>query len=184
MSGAGKGGLLKQPISFIPTGLTDRLLIQYSILVNQYSISKREYDFWNNLKQINETGNDIFARQPYTVLSNLHSTTNPQERVLGYFQVSAESQKRKNILYRDVALMGLPFYSYPCVTLKLDLSWCPCTWDDLYWHLCIANDYTFTEPIFLHVSDVLMYLVFTRPECANCELTGTSKKPDFWIDLQ
>ena len=184
MSGAGKGGLLKQPISFIPTGLTDKLLIQYSILVNQYSISKREYDFWNNLKQINETGNDIFARQPYTILSNLHSTTNPQERVLGYFQVSAVSQKRKNILYRDVALMGLPFYSYPCVTLKLDLSWCPCTWDDLYWHLCIANDYTFTEPIFLHVSDVLMYLVFTRPECANCELTGTSIKPDFWIDLQ
>ena len=184
MSGAGKGGLLKQPISFIPTGLTDKLLIQYSILVNQYSISKREYDFWNNLKQINETGNDIFSRQPYTVLSNLHSTTNPQESVLGYFQVSAVSQKRKNILYREVALMGLPFYSYQCNILKLDLSWCPCTWDDLYWHLCIANDYTFTEPIFLNVSDVLMYLVFTRPECANCELTGTSKKPDFWIDLQ
>jgi hypothetical protein len=191
MSGAGKGGLLKQPVSFIPTGLTDKLLIQYSILVNQYSISKREYDFWNNLKQINETGNDIFARQPYSVLSNLHSTTNPQERVLGYFQVSAVSQKRKNLLYRDVALMGLPFYSYPCITLKLDLSWLPdgcrgCippTWDLLYWHLCIANDYTFIEPINYNVADGLLYLVFTRPECANCELTGTSKKPDFWVDL-
>jgi hypothetical protein len=26
-------------------------------------------------------------------------------------------------------------------------------------------------------------LVFAKPECANCELTGTSAKPDFWIDM-
>jgi hypothetical protein len=191
LSGAGKGALLKQPVSFIATGLTDKLLIQYSILVNQYSISKREYEFWNNLKQINETGNDIFSSQPYSVINNLHCTTNPQERVLGYFQVSAVSQLRKDILYRDVALMGLPFYSDSCKTLVLDLSYLPggcknCpppSWDDLYWHLCIGSDYIFTEPIYSKVSDVLLYLVFTRPECADCELTGTSKKPDFWIDL-
>jgi hypothetical protein len=105
--------------------------------------------------------------------------------------VSAVSQQRKNILYRNVALMGLPFYSYPCKTLELDLSYLPggclnCpppTWDDLYWHLSIALDYTFTEPIYNKASDILLYLVFTRPECANCELTGTSKEPDFWVDL-
>ena len=181
----------KQPILFIATDESDRLLLQYSVLVKQYSISKNEFDFWNNLKQINEIGGDIFAKQPYTVLSNIKNINNPKERVLGYFQVSGVSQQRKYILYRDVALMGLPFYSYPCNTLKLDLSYLPpgclnCpppTWDDLYWHLCIALDYTFTEPIYYNVADGLLYLVFTRPECANCELTGTSKKPDFWIDL-
>jgi hypothetical protein len=26
-------------------------------------------------------------------------------------------------------------------------------------------------------------MVFARPECANCELNGTHKKPDFWVDL-
>jgi hypothetical protein len=181
----------KQPVIFIATGESDRLLLQYSILVKQYSVSKNEYDFWNNLKQINEIGGDIFAKQPYTILSNIKNINNPKERVLGYFQVSAVSQQRKYILYRDVALMGLPFYSYPCNTLKLDLLYLPqgclnCpppTWDDLYWHLSIALDYTFTEPIYNNVSDVLLYLVFARPECANCELTGTSKKPDFWVDL-
>jgi hypothetical protein len=181
----------KQPILFIATGESDRLLLQYSILVKQYSISKNEYDFWNNLKEINEIGGDIFAKQPYTVLSNIKNINNPNERVLGYFQVSAASQQRKYILYRNVALMGLPFYSYPCKTLELDLSYLPggclnCpppTWDDLYWHLCIALDYTFTEPIYYNVADGLLYLVFTRPECANCELTGTSKEPDFWVDL-
>jgi hypothetical protein len=181
----------RQPIIFIATDESDRLLLQYSILVKQYSISKNEYDFWNNLKEINEIGGDIFAKQPYTVLSNIKNINNPNERVLGFFQVSAVSQQRKYILYRNVALMGLPFYSYPCKTLELDLSYLPqpcknCpppTWDDLYWHLCIALDYTFTEPIYYNVADGLLYLVFTTPECADCELTGSSKKPDFWVDL-
>jgi hypothetical protein len=180
----------KQPVIFIATGESDRLLLQYNILVKQYSISKNEFDFWNSLKQVNETGGDIFARQPYAVLSNIHSTNNPKERVLGYFQVSAVSQQRKNILYRDVALMGLPFYSYPCRTLEYNpmdfatLCMCPPpTWDDVYWHLCIIEDYAFIEPTFNQVSDILLELVFTRPECANCELTGTSKRPYFWVDL-
>jgi hypothetical protein len=184
--------ITKQPILFIATDESDRLLLQYSILIKQYSISKNEFDFWNNLKQINEIGGDIFAKQPYTVLSNIKNINNPKERVLGYFQVSAVSQQRKYILYKDVALMGLPFYSYPCKILQLDLLYLPqgclnCpppTWDDLYGHLSISLNYPFTEPIFNKVSDVLLYLDFTTPECANCELTGTSKKPDFWIDLQ
>jgi Domain of unknown function (DUF4249) len=180
----------KQPILFIATGESDRLLLQYSILIKQYSISKNEFDFWNNLKQINEIGGDIFAKQPYTVISNIKNINNPNEHVLGYFQVSAVSQQRENVLYRDVALMGLPFYSYPCRTWEYNpgdfATPCNCpppTWDDVYWHLSIIEDYTFIEPKFNQVSDILLELVFTRPECANCELNGTSKRPDFWIDL-
>jgi hypothetical protein len=180
----------KQPILFIATEKSDRLLIQYSILVKQYSISKDEYEFWNNLKQVNETGSDIFAKQPYTVISNIHSITNPEERVLGFFQVSAVSEKRKNIPYRDVALMGLHFYSYPCKTWEFEpgdfetLCLCPPkTWDDVYWYLCIASDYTFIEPKFNGISDVLLKLVFTRPECADCTINGTHVKPDFWDEF-
>ncbi len=194
MRDTGKGGFKKQPVTFIPTGLTDKLLIQYSILVNQYSISKAEYEFWNKLIQINETGNDIFARLPYTVTSNIKNINNSSERVLGYFQVSALSQKRKYILHKDLDFMGLPFYSFSCKIFSLSyLTWfppvcvncIPWTWDDLYTDLCINNDYTFTEPVYTNLQqDDLLYFLFTRPECANCELTGTSKKPDFWIDLQ
>lgn len=181
----------KQPLNFIATKKSDRLLIEYSILVKQYSISKNEYDFWNNLKQVNEAGGDIFARQPYAVISNIHNTKNPGERVLGFFQVSAVSQKRKNIPYRDVALMGLHFYSYSCRTWIFNPSYfetpCMCppkTWDDVYWYLSIASDYYFTRPIYEGLGDSkLLYLEFTRPECADCELAGSHIKPDFWTDL-
>jgi hypothetical protein len=177
------GKILKQPVSFIATGLTDRLMVQYSILVKQYSISRDEYDFWNNLKQVNETGGDIFTKQPYSVFSNIHSVKDPEERVLGYFQVSAVSQKRKYILYRDVALMGLPFYSYPCSISEygpadFGIGPPPKTWDDVIWYMTTNGvNYTFTEP-------GNGKLAFTQPECADCELTGTSAKPAFWIDLK
>jgi hypothetical protein len=180
----------KQPVYFIPTEKSDRLLIQYSILVNQYSISKNEYDFWDNLKQVNETGGDIFARQPYPVISNIHSANNSKKRILGFFQVSAVSQKRKDIANRDVSLMGLHFYTYTCRTWQFkpgDFDQpCMCppkTWDDVYWYLCIVSDYSFIQPIYFGLGDSLVELEFARPECANCELAGTSTKPDFWTDL-
>jgi hypothetical protein len=193
INGAAEGGSVKQPIFFIGTGLTDRLLIQYSILVSQYSISKREYDFWNNLKQMNETGDDIFAKQPYSVISNIHNTKNPKETILGYFEVSGVSQKRKYILYRDVALMHLPFYYYPCVKLAYSpddfgIGPPPKTWDDVIWYMTAnGTNFTFIEPLYFGGVPSLPNLgklVFTQPECANCELTGTSSKPAFWVDLK
>lgn len=180
-----------QPVSFIDPKKSDRILLQYSILVNQYSISSKEYDFWYNMKQINEKGGDIFALQPFPVVSNVHNVNNPAERVLGYFQVSAVKQKRIFISFSEVAGMNFPFYKYPCVRIEMapeDFPRSgfspPMTWDDLYEMYCVNSTYSFTEPKYLPGTAKLQKLVFTTPECANCELTGTRKKPDLWVDLK
>lgn len=182
--------IIKQPVEFIASAKSDRLLMQYSLLVKQYSISRAEYEFWNNLKLTNETSSDIFARQPYTLQGNIHNINNNAERVLGFFQVSAVSEKRRNIVYRDVTGMGLPFYSYTCNVVAYQPgdfeTRCACppkTWDDVYWYLSIASDYTFIEPKFVNVADVLALLVFTRPECADCSLTGSHVKPAYWDEF-
>jgi hypothetical protein len=179
----------KEPIFFIPTDKSDRLLLQYSILVRQYSISKTEYDFWNNMKQVNEDGGDIFAKQPFTVVSNIRNVNDPKERVLGYFQVSAVSQVRKNIPFSDIAGLNLPYYHYPCERIEMapaDYPWPPLapplTMDDIY-KMFISSGYTFVEPLGGGGSVKAQKLVFTMPECADCELTGTSEKPEFWTDL-
>jgi len=183
--------LKKQPIFFIPTEKSSRLLYQYTVLVKQYSISKKEYDFWDNLKQVNETGNDIFARQPYSVLSNLHSTTNPKERVLGFFQVSAVSQKRKNIIFDEVGYLGLHFYSNKCSAMAMNREFwatpCMCpppTWDDVYRNMSSTAYNLFTEPIFDNTGRGLLKMVFTSPECADCELSGSTNEPYFWKDIK
>lgn len=179
----------KEPIIFIASGQSDRLLLQYSILVNQYSISKKEYDFWNNLKQVNESGGDIFAKQPFSVTSNIHNINNPKERVLGYFQVSAVKQRRKYVLHSDVGRLNLPYYLSPCVTIErspadLQVPNGPImTWCDVYETFGTTTKYSLVDAKFINLTNILTKMVFTTPECGNCELTGTRKKPDFWVDL-
>ena len=180
----------KEPIYFIASDISDRLLIQYSILVKQYSISGKEYEFWNNLKNVNESGGDIFAKQPYTVVGNVKNVKNPKERVLGYFQVSAVAQKRANLPFSKIIKMKLPFYHYnSCFRIEAAPSdfmtpYGPSvTWADVYRMFCVESDYCFVEPLYIEGTNVLDKMIFSTPECANCEFTGSSKKPVFWIDL-
>jgi hypothetical protein len=178
--------IVKEPVFFIASDQSDRLMIEYSILVKQYSISKNEYAFWDNLTKINETGSDIFASQPFSVVSNIHNINNPGEKILGYFQVSAVTQKRIFIPFREIVRLQLPFYNYPCKRIEQGPCFGPgdCfTWDEIYAMFCITSTYDFVEPKYFLGTFNIDKLVFTTRECANCELTGTLKKPDFWIDL-
>lgn len=185
------GGLENIPLNFIPSDKSDRLLMQYSILVRQHSISKKEYEFWNNIKQLNETGDDIFGKEPYPVDGNMRNINNPREKVLGYFQVSSVREKRREIPFSEISDLNLPYYHYPCTRIEMapedyprsPLS-PPFTWNDLYEMYCITSDYYLVEPKYKPGTNELEKMVFTRPECADCELTGTSIKPGFWTDLQ
>jgi Domain of unknown function (DUF4249) len=185
------GAVKKEPINFIATGQSDRLNIEYSILVNQYSVSQTEYDFWNNLKQVGESGQDIFASQPYPVISNIHNVNNQAEKVLGYFQVSAVKQKRKNISFNDIAGLNLPYFNYSCdLVTKSKFDYVggpgepPPSWKFLYSLFCITSDYYFVAPVYYSGMDSLVQMEFTRPLCADCELSGTHSKPNFWVDLK
>ena len=188
-SGSG-AAIKKEPVCFIPSDKSDRFTIQYSILVKQYSLSKKEYDFWNNLKQVNVAGGNLFAKQPFTVISNINNINNPKERVLGYFQVSAVKEKRTYLTFGQFMNMGLPYYHNTCerfVKVPLDYPNAfmapPPTWDDLYTIFCRNSNYYFVEPLFGPGISDLGSMVFARPECADCQITGTRKKPDFWIDI-
>ena len=131
------------------------------------------------MKQINDNSGDIFAKQPFSVISNIHNVNDP-ERVLGYFQVSAVKQRRKNLPFSEIVALNLPFYHYPCERMEkepLDFQ-IFIMGSDYYMGLCISNyevtsTYLLVEPIYLPESLSLEKLVFTTPECANCELTGT-----------
>jgi Domain of unknown function (DUF4249) len=188
LKGAG-GPVMRQPLLFVASDKSDRLLIQYSLLVKQYSISDTEYDFWNNLIHVSESGSDIFAAQPYTVKGNIHNPGNPDDLVLGYFQVASVKTRRLNISIRDISPLELPLYHYPCErveTCPTDPLWNmydpPLTFDQLYERYTSFN-YIFIEPRYIPGTLELDKIIFVlNPECNNCELTGTLHKPDFWVD--
>ena len=138
----------KQPVNFIASSKSDRLMSEYSILVKQYSISRAEYEFWSNIKEINESGDDIFASQPYPVISNVTNINDPDERVLGFFQVSAVTEKRLFIPFSEVVRLQLPFYHRAeCERIEKSPAEYstpygpPMTFEGLYDMFCVTSDY-------------------------------------------
>lgn len=174
------------PVCFIPSEKSNRLLIQYFIEVTQYSISENEYEFWRRMKEINESGGDIFNRQPYQIMSNIHCVSNPEEMVLGYFHISGVSRKSIYIKGSDITALGLKPYSYECdVVMKGPddyLSEKPVTFDRIYYNYIMLG-YNFISPHFTF-SNNYDRLIFADTYCSDCATSGTPYKPDFWIDLE
>jgi hypothetical protein len=196
---SGGSAINNQEIQFIAPSETDRLTLQYSILVKQYSISKNESDFWNNLKKINDSGGDIFAAQPYSVVSNIHNINGTREAVLGYFEVSAVAEKRIFIEVNELVPLDLPDYKGDCHQISKSPSdwpdrqhpWDPPlrpSWDAIYHMYTDDGSNVFIRPEVStgttlpgHVSmNQLVKFVFSQTPCAICEYTGSAKKPDFW----
>jgi len=161
----------KQLITFIAPVKSDRLTQQYSILVKQYSVSEKEYGFWNNLKKVSEAGGDIFSSQPYPVISNIYNVNDASEMVLGYFEVSAVAQKRIFITASELDPLYLPHYKTDCVEIVGSYG----NWPN--------NDYIFVEPI-LDLNGKFLGFGFATKACSICEYAGFNTKPDFWVDLE
>jgi hypothetical protein len=179
---------VSNPILFIPSGESDRLLIQYWIEVRQFSLSSQEYEFWDHMKQISESGGDIFDKQPFQISGNIHSLNKPDEQVLGYFQVSGAKLKSRYITNKEITKLDIPVYEYPCDRIVV----CPMdfydpqaagplpTLDQIYEWYTNGGNRVFVEPLSESGS---IKLVFVTPLCADCTLSGSLTKPDFWIDM-
>lgn len=178
-----------KPVLFIATDKSNRLLIRYNICVKQYSISKKEYEFWNQLSQINETGGDIFDKQPFQIVGNIHNKSRPDEQVLGYFQVSGAKVKNRYISSKEVAELDVPSFRYDCVPVALGpqdfppderAQTPPPSFDQIYaWYN--GGNSIFVRPLYDN-NGKLKRLEFATPLCSDCTLSGRLTKPDFWVD--
>jgi hypothetical protein len=183
--------ILNQPVLFISSDQSDRLSIEYSLLIRQFSLSEKEFDFWNNLKSVNESGGNIFDKQPYSVISNIYNIEDQNEKVLGYFRVSAVKTRRIFIVPNDLLGMDLPYFKYKCDEYSVSPetyvrpgSWSkPPTWDEIYEMFMHDGGFQFVKPIYNDTTEELVRVVFARKECSDCELNGTVTRPGFWVDI-
>jgi hypothetical protein len=179
----------KEPLIFRATDKSDRFLIRYSILVRQLSISESEYNFWDNLKKVNESGGDIFDSQPFAVEGNMTCLNDKSKKVLGYFKVSAVKQKRIFIDPGELFSLDLPQFTYDCKEIVMAPSDYPpanpfapkMTFDKLYEMYAADPRYAFVEPLY-DENNQLIKLVFATVACSDCEIAGTAAKPDFWTE--
>ncbi|MCK4893451.1 MAG: DUF4249 domain-containing protein [Calditrichia bacterium] len=139
---------------------TQRLKHLYSILVKQYAIDEPGYVYWDQMRKNNIDQGGMYETQPLPAKGNLVNLTNPEQEVLGYFQVSCVKTKR--IFVKDVP--DLEFNFYPECGI---------------WPL--AEPLRFYDPIFYPV--YLAHGAEVSPDCIFCEISilgGTTERPDFW----
>lgn len=157
------------PLHFVDTR-TRKLSIRYSLLLNQYSISKKAYQFWNSIKEQSLEAGDLYARQPYQLRGNVYNTEDREELVLGYFMVAGISQKRIYVNRPDVTI---EMYYDIC---ELSLS----DYEDYNW-MFLGGPLS-TWPLYITQNGNGVRALPVQ-ECIDCTKSGgTLDKPDFWED--
>ena len=84
----------KFPLQTISYGGSNRLVNRYSILVKQHALSKDAYEWKQKLKRNTEELGSIFDAQPSETGGNIHCTSDPREKVIGYIGCSSQTEKR------------------------------------------------------------------------------------------
>jgi hypothetical protein len=158
--------ITRYPINYI-TNATDRLKRKYSILVNQYSLNEDEYIYWQKIQNLADESGGLYDIIPASVPSNMMCIENPDEKVLGYFSVSAMTSKRifiqsnfDGIIDRYNNCVKGIIYSFPPEGLGTSV-----------W---ILEDHPYARTPYWIITD--------DKGCADCTVRGSNKRPAFWED--
>ena len=100
---------------------------RYSILVRQYVQNLASYTFYKTLKEISGTGGNILSQnQPGFFYGNVKSASNPDKKVIGFFDVSSVSSKRIFFNYTDLyPNRPLPPYKTDCTLVNFNFCFGP-----------------------------------------------------------
>ncbi|MDW3194498.1 MAG: DUF4249 domain-containing protein [Cytophagales bacterium] len=109
--------VLEYPIRFINES-SDDLAYQYIIEVTQFTISNDAYNFFRYLKESNEGAGSLSDRQLGSIRGNIIDVANPNNLVLGYFEVAGVSTVKKSFNYQQFLLEGIKTEQFICLPLE------------------------------------------------------------------
>lgn len=160
---------------------TDNAILshRYSILVRQYVQSLEAFSYYDLLNQLSASGNALTQIQPGFIASNIFSTTDRNEKVLGFFDVSSVTEERIFFDYEDF-FPGEPLPPY-FVSCRLSappiatMAGTPLK-DAIQAGLVkYFQDHLPPEP------NVGPFDVVPTP-CGDCTVLGKTDPPEFWIE--
>ena len=161
----GEDKISRYPLYAI-TNPIDRLSVRYSILVNQYSLNEDEYRYWESLKNMSDQVGGLYDMIPSSVPSNVYCLEKPDEKVLGYFSVSAVSSKR--IFIQD-SFLGFNYSYYECITDTIMGTGSIPGLNSSVW---VIVDHSNLVPPKRYITNIF--------GCADCRARGSIVKPSFW----
>ena len=153
------------PIAFVPKA-SIKLGVLYSLHIKQTTWSKEGYEFLERMKKNTEFTGTIFDPQPSELNGNIHCVTDAGEPVIGYFNICPLQEKRIFIQSSEVPSWG---YNSGCYYVLLkNIS------DSIK-----ANGGWSLLPTVVSSGNISTFLA-ALPECVDCTLRGTNKKPAYW----
>lgn len=109
------GELREVPIKFSAASLFD-VTTMYSIEVTQRAISSEAYSYYRKIELFNESNGTLFDKQQGIIIGNIVSVDDPNENVLGYFEVSGATSKRIFMQLSDLDEPVQDYLNRPCLT--------------------------------------------------------------------
>jgi hypothetical protein len=162
--------IFKHPILLISNN-TPQLYIKYSILVKQYALTREAFEYWDNLRKNTEQLGSLFDPQPSQMASNIRSTTDPTEPVIGYLSANTVTEKRIFIARNELPTWRIPSGNEQCVLDTIagvdtkpyaDMGWAPIG--------------TIEDAPYFPGSPLIM----SYRQCVDCRTRGTNVRPSFW----
>ncbi len=151
------------PIAIIPRN-SPKISVKYSILVKQFALTPKAFEYWDILKKNSEDLGGLFDAQPAQLFGNIHNTSNLKEPVIGY--ITASEIKEHRIFIRESEVQKEA--SQPeCNEFAVSPG--------------EAAQYL-KDPAFAPAYNITGGgLVIAKVACVDCRLGGgTTKKPGFW----
>lgn len=150
------------------------LRTKYSILVKQFAIDEREFNFWTELRKNTESIGTIFDPQPSQIAGNIHAVNPSAQKVFGYFSVGSSTEKRKFISYEELPYKASEYDTgYPgCGFMVKDTL-------RLFQIMAGSNQLIIDG---IYDGPFLVGYWTAENRCIDCRIAhgGTNVEPDFW----
>jgi hypothetical protein len=157
------------PLTTIPKN-SEKALIKYSILVNQYALTREAYEYWQILQKNTQNLGTLFDPQPSQLKGNIQCVTNPGEPVIGFVSICPIQQKRIFINYAELANWPGPPPADNCGIIGIPQD-----------PVDFLN-YTFDDPTYAPYYFVSGGpLILAKKICLDCtQKGGATRRPAFW----
>ncbi|GAA4031448.1 DUF4249 domain-containing protein [Hymenobacter glaciei] len=167
-----------RPLRQLPPS-SERLNTRYSVLVQQFALTKEEFDYWELLRKNTESIGSLFDAQPAQLIGNVHCLSNSADLALGFVGAHSVTEKRLFVDRRDLprhwptpsgyeacyppdtVWLSKPPLKYPQEALKSYFA---------------SGEYIPIE----HITLLGIGYTGKSRDCVDCRTRGSAIKPSFW----
>ncbi len=160
--------IAEAPLTLIPNR-SWKLSVKYSVLVRQYALSEKAYQYWQNMLKNSEKIGSIFDPQPTEIKGNIYAVGDPNETVIGFISAGNIVEKRLFIGRHQVPNWG---YAQGCTEeIVADRS------DSL--------EFFFGSGAYEPINEAMTQAggkgySYATVDCVDCRTRGSNVRPSFW----